>query len=1649
MFNKTNMLKLLMILSLVSTISSLHCGDGCLRCPLGTDCLMCNFMAENGTAYHKSGNSCVKSTIPNCVTFGINAGCLECTPGYFVAPNGLTCIENLSQIQGCLTYVSQGTCSECQAGRHLTNPQTCSEIASPINACLRHSNDFQKCLQCIDNFTPSLDRTVCEDPTNDDNCKFFNNYLCEKCDNLSVKDVNSTINYFYDVVLRGELNDVAVQDFTYNYNMYEGNGALQRSICVARKSPFCQNSETFDVCLECIDGYFLLDNDCFPNPPPTIEFCKKYEREFVCEECEQGYYRSSNICIEITAAQLLPGCAAYDGSATTVKCIECTDNTNFYADPVSGACVGRTNIPGCVTYSKTSDSCEDCGAQIPVINGTHCTTAINDCLKYTFDGSIKCEVCGNNSSPDNGGSCNGESLPSCVKADSSGCVECVPTHYVDSGVCVLRVLNNLPFCLDYTIDKDGSCSTCDASGSIGIEVQSGCQDITVVDGCLEYDSNGDCVKCNVDYEYDTNLKTCTQLTPGNPCKRVVDSDCTECNAGYEIENNNCVLINSIYTTNCDSNQLPEGDQEFHCPVCAEDKLPLSFNNLGEASFICHDSEIISNCIESVGNLCTKCATGFVLTESNQCTNTCLGTMVFGTILSTTISDSDTTAYAGDYIQTSKKCTNVSPQDPSFHQPSTATCKVYQDNVNPNPINPNRTLEKTCNLCIDNSVRVRDVPDRMVALPYDTTYYEVNDPNVVYAGANCEAITGGSLDIVGSSDKSTCEYFSYINNKAYCQKCVIGRTGMINADATSSYLDDCQTMSTCDRSVYYGGFNNDTFLLDVFGFNLDEVFSCHKCQASDQIPFIHINTDSEMKTYDITNVVPEGAVANGDSVVCRAPNQTGLVMTSNQFNSFVSNCAFGAYFVNLTKLSEIDNALSSVQCLACKDGYKPVYNESRTMITACVVISECDTSNPLEGWVNGCKNCRAGFAHKIDGNNVLITDECFPTADSNCEYINNSGDCVRCKNEYSFGYEGKCDKLTTAACSAMRPNGMVVTLPNKLQQSFFGLGFEKGCKSCPNGKFLAPSEKFTDFICVDSEFVTNQNFPAVSDFSTDCAKYTLNGSKEIVCYECDASFTITDDGDCKANLTNCEIANANGTCKTCSQNAVLNSTTNLCMVKTINLCIEYQTNTSSLICIRCQDEYYPVNGGTGCSAGGIPNCAHYQDSSTCLSCKSGTISYQGECRAFPSEVKCSTFNDKNECTSCKTSQQIIRTDDNQFHSEFCIAVPTPNQCIVIDTNNFGDCLECNSMFYVSNGQCALRTVEVLDCSVYALDDDACLSCKEGFFPSSNGLFCYDSSVEGIPFCAEYEDLVTCEVCTSFYFLEDGKCIAIPEADRIDECVKYGKNIEEYFCLECDTNFFLNPVDGLCITALTDCIHTTSPANGVNYLALACEECKAGFDKFTPASTVIRTGTGSFLIYELNSCIEYIPDPEDNCATRNINETDGVKCTSCNLTYYESSGACLPYNPDLSGNPDTISGCIEYLIDGCKKCESDKILTTSKTCLYIQEIADNETHCTEMKEAKVCAICDAGYRLDSTECSQCLQTTELVQPCMHCDASKSCLVCNKGYRMEYINEIITCRPDVNGVVSRHQGAEDSELSANMSVDLIKGLTGLVVSFLLLWG
>ena len=123
---------------------------------------------------------------------------------------------------------------------------------------------------------------------------------------------------------------------------------------------------------------------------------------------------------------------------------------------------------------------------------------------------------------------------------------------------------------------------------------------------------------------------------------------------------------------------------------------------------------------------------------------------------------------------------------------------------------------------------------------------------------------------------------------------------------------------------------------------------------------------EMVPYDITEAIPGDAVApDGDSVVCRVPNANGLVMPTSNFINFVSNCAFGAYFVNLAKLSQVNNALSSVQCLACKNGYKPVYNESRTMITSCVLISGCNTTNLLEGWVNGCKNCSPGFAHKID------------------------------------------------------------------------------------------------------------------------------------------------------------------------------------------------------------------------------------------------------------------------------------------------------------------------------------------------------------------------------------------------------------------------------------------------------------------------------------------------------------------------------------------------------------------------------------------------------------------------------------------------------------------------------------------------------------
>ena len=156
-------------------------------------------------------------------------------------------------------------------------------------------------------------------------------------------------------------------------------------------------------------------------------------------------------------------------------------------------------------------------------------------------------------------------------------------------------------------------------------------------------------------------------------------------------------------------------------------------------------------------------------------------------------------------------------------------------------------------------------------------------------------------------------------------------------------------------------------------------------------------------------------------------------------------------------------------------------------------------------------------------------------------------------------------------------------------------------------------------------------------------------KQPFCFVCQGGFK-WDDGKCDEQLTqvqNCEFHSAAG-CLGCKQTFFMNMNTQLCLqppaANNIANCLvglineDPQTKVKTYQCQVCKG-FYPNEKQTACDVAIKPadNCQngtvddYYKPS--CMTCKSGYISYNGKCTRSPQD-NCMYANTKGQCVQCR-------------------------------------------------------------------------------------------------------------------------------------------------------------------------------------------------------------------------------------------------------------------------------------------------------------------------------------------------------------------------------------------------------------------------------
>jgi hypothetical protein len=248
--------------------------------------------------------------------------------------------------------------------------------------------------------------------------------------------------------------------------------------------------------------------------------CRIYKDLDSCSECIQGYYIQNNQCVPVNLAE---NCLNYNG--ITGACQECS-NKYYLDENNSNTCTARIKsleIKHCLQTNPRQDTCQQCSDNFELTqNDIVCVPKIENCLSYIVlvvdpqgDHQYKCSKCGDtyylNVSLNGGkGECIKGSIQNCRKylTEKDECSECDFSYYLSSPTeCLQSNLDHLPDnCSKTDSSKPDTCTQC-KTNHILINRSTQCQlakpfinfTNTTESHCTTWETSTKCLSCEPMY----------------------------------------------------------------------------------------------------------------------------------------------------------------------------------------------------------------------------------------------------------------------------------------------------------------------------------------------------------------------------------------------------------------------------------------------------------------------------------------------------------------------------------------------------------------------------------------------------------------------------------------------------------------------------------------------------------------------------------------------------------------------------------------------------------------------------------------------------------------------------------------------------------------------------------------------------------------------------------------------------------------------------------------------------------------------------------------------------------------------------------------------------------------------------------------------
>jgi hypothetical protein len=1347
---------------------------------------------QNQSHNSKIGEFCLPETIKNCSQFMYNSMCFECRDGYFRTDSGECILSPDEPLRNCLNYKGEGLCEKCISGYYLENNQC--KVITQVPDCFLYEVESDNCAQC-NNVTYLLPNKTCNprsNSLNDSNCKIFeiDQDRCNTCRSGYVPDNNGVCAEGisdcaeYSGTAGNLTCDQCIDTYFYNQTQNWCEQPLDFAT-----SPCLKYGNSKNECRECKEGFYM-DTTCQPHSnldENCIESSKTTPNQ--CSKCQSGYGLFDNVKVCAPVATSNPNCLKWRSSTECDECIPNYQAPNCTLIPINENCSFK------IEGSNICSQCRD-GFFQNTATSNQCITGLDfekvNCQDFSLENGndiVRCDSCVKGAfymEILNFWGCmkrtNYSSFANCDMinyddgAGTNTCIKCKMDKVLNAGSCddacpADKIKGRTTISVD-TADND----------RLGISALNTCE--TVADVSPD---NCEIVVPAVDTE--TNTFICAKCKDG--FERVYDLSTLNKTFNYNFDEDHYDdIINRQATFSCKVLDMVTDFLTTNCDVYGETAagkhgcLRCKFGYTGyvkkadetEDVYFIKECVSLGECNPADSNLlgittpksltkwkipletfisCLVC-TGkdmmpvvIVRQETDKALSPIwynILNFVTSEIPNTNVTDTNSFGVISNCLTTSVGAQYGYAEDFKVTYPEFCVFLLYRIDQNPNEDLTGNNPTVYCVAC-DRGYRIQE------------------------RGALAE-----DIDVVRK-----CELIENCNQSTWFNYCSICNEGFVyRYDTTTKIIEyDYCVAAPEGESNCFATIENGECTVCERGFSKNdegfcEDFNFANCKASTYLSRNQLfqGKITALSIFDFTSVLYFHGKSNigssrygcsqcdGDYIGVKGLNSFGHCVQSSyiqkgQFNElkFIKNCLqFGWDYVNLKHV-----------CRQCIPGYMPNFTG-----TKCVEkLNYC-----LRASANGekfCEICQEGF--------TLINNNCVQNDITNCIEFGveqNALICLKCSNEYYLYNKKFCLQGRVENCYQYFENQ-----PGKCEQ----------CKD----EYAIFNIQTGDSLCVP---FFNQNCNKWNSAST-------NGNFE--CSECKENYFIDDYSSgykstlCfgPLNIENCSDVSVNISsgndltyqCETCeNQYFKYNSGTACLVLDSVDYCSEYSTDDNR--CLSCENNYYLdytgkichqyPNGIFGCEIyrsldecfqcrsnmylfdnvcniidppDWIENCEYYSTLELCMKCESGYILEKNVCKES-NAINCLTYENVNTCETCPSGYGLMVVDKITN----CVLINIPNCEKTTQIHPF-KCIICNKGYYQSDGGC-FPSDKIVNCEYY-LANKVCLSCKDGFVKSLDGLSCSSSDSLNFPMDSKCKNGFLspkriCVACGPGYFLSENLC-----------------------------------------------------------------------------------------------------------------------------------------------------------------------------------------------------------------------------------------------------------------------------------------------------